>query len=93
MTYVWPCVVVTRGMNVVDSELVIVWNETDMEPSEVGFRDLPRRTADIHEIMQLLLSMSLSRCELTTSVLLYVIKAIRIDFLQRRIHTTRGRCE
>ena len=51
MTYIWPCVVVTRGMNVVDSELVILWNETDMESSEVEFRDLPRRTADIHEII------------------------------------------
>ena len=44
MTYVWPCVVLIGGMNVVDSELVIVWNETDVEPSEVGFRDLFRRT-------------------------------------------------
>ena len=70
MTYVWPCVVVARGMNVVDSGLVILWNEADMEPFEVGFRDLPRRNADIHEKIQLLLSMSLSRCELTASVLL-----------------------
>jgi hypothetical protein len=57
-------------MSVVYSELVIVWNETDMEPFEVGFRDLPRRTANIHEIIQLLLSMFLSRCVLTASVLL-----------------------
>ena len=56
-------------MNVVYSELVIVWNETDMEPFEVGFRDLPRRTTEIHEIIQLLLSMSQSRCELAASVL------------------------
>jgi len=68
MTYVSSCIFVTRGMNVVYSELVIVWNETDMEPFEVGFRDLFRRTADIHEIIQLLLSMS--RCELTASVFL-----------------------
>jgi len=70
MPYVSPCVVVTRGMNVVYSKLVIVWKETDMERSEVGFRDLPRRTKDINEIIQLLLSMSLSRCELTASALL-----------------------
>ena len=70
MTYVSPLVVATRGMDVVYSELVIVWNETDMELFEVGFRDLPRRIGVIHEIIRLLSSMSLSRCELTASVFL-----------------------